>query len=304
MMSAAVDSNKAVTASSSSRCASCGIAEDDDVKLRKCTACYLVKYCGIECQKDHRKQHKRACKKRAAELRDEILFKQPESSHLGDCPICMLPMPLDMKKSTLFECCSKAICNGCSHANTMRENEMRIKGTCPFCRESLPSSDEEGVKLRMKRIEANDPDAIRFEGVNQCSKGNYASAFDYFTMAAKLGDAQAHYKLAGMYHEGQGVEMDKGKEIHHLEKAAIGGHPNARFNLGNYEWVHENYERAVKHWIISAAQGDDSAMKNLMMAFKQGAVGKEDLDAALRAHQAAIQATKSPQREAAAAAGI
>ena len=34
-------------------------------------------------------------RKRAAVLRDELLFKQPESSHLGDCPICCLPLPLD-----------------------------------------------------------------------------------------------------------------------------------------------------------------------------------------------------------------
>jgi hypothetical protein len=43
--------------------------------------------------------HKRACKKRAAGLRDEILFKQPESNHCGDCPICRLPQPLDPKKN-------------------------------------------------------------------------------------------------------------------------------------------------------------------------------------------------------------
>eukprot|EP00985_Skeletonema_marinoi_P006192 scaffold2689_cov70-Skeletonema_marinoi.AAC.15 len=65
-------------------CASCGVtAEVDDIKLKNCTACYLVKYCSVKCQKDHRPQHKRECKKRMAELRDEFLFKQPESSHLG-----------------------------------------------------------------------------------------------------------------------------------------------------------------------------------------------------------------------------
>ena len=66
-------------------CASCGVAGGDDIKLKKCTACYLVKYCSVKCQRDHWKQHKKECKKRAAELKDEILFKQPESSHLGDC---------------------------------------------------------------------------------------------------------------------------------------------------------------------------------------------------------------------------
>ena len=77
-------------------CASCGTAEGDDIKLKKC-ACQLVKYCSVKCQKDHRKQHKKECKKRAAELRDEILFKQPEGSYFGDCQICCLPIPIDPK---------------------------------------------------------------------------------------------------------------------------------------------------------------------------------------------------------------
>eukprot|EP00984_Skeletonema_dohrnii_P027298 scaffold16833_cov80-Skeletonema_dohrnii-CCMP3373.AAC.2 len=86
-------------------CASCGIAANDDVKLKKCTACKLVRYCGVKCQREHRPQHKRECKKRAAELHDEILFKQPESSHMGDCPICCLPLPLDGKSYTMMACC-------------------------------------------------------------------------------------------------------------------------------------------------------------------------------------------------------
>eukprot|EP00985_Skeletonema_marinoi_P002564 scaffold1057_cov203-Skeletonema_marinoi.AAC.12 len=52
----------------------------------------LVRYCSDECQRDHKPYHKEACKNQAAELRDELLFKQPESTHLGDCPICMIPL--------------------------------------------------------------------------------------------------------------------------------------------------------------------------------------------------------------------
>ena len=107
------------------RCASCGVAGDDGVKLKDCSACHLVKYCSVKCQKDHRKQHKKACKKRAAELRDEILFKQPEGSYLGDCPICCLPLPFDGNKSNLYLCCSKRICEGCCYTNAKREREGR-----------------------------------------------------------------------------------------------------------------------------------------------------------------------------------
>ncbi len=74
-----------------------------DVKLKKC-ACKLVKYCSVECQKNHRPQHKKACKKQAAELRDELLLTQPDGTHLGECQICYLPLPIDVKKWTIYSC--------------------------------------------------------------------------------------------------------------------------------------------------------------------------------------------------------
>ena len=120
-------------------CASCGIAEVDNVKLKQC-ACKLVRYCSFECQKEHRPQHKKVCKKQLAELRDEILFKQPESNHLGDCPICCLPLSIDPTKSTMMACCSKMICKGCSYANWKREEEKSLEHRCPFCRHPLPNT--------------------------------------------------------------------------------------------------------------------------------------------------------------------
>ena len=114
-----------------------------------------------------------------------------------------------------------------------------------------------------------------------------------------MGDAESHHKLSILFREGLGVEKDEVKKVYHLEEAAIGGHPEARYSLGFHEWANRNAERAVKHWIIAAAQGYDGSIKSLMGAFKGGFLGKEDLAAALRALQAAKDAMKSPQREAA-----
>ena len=83
-------------------CASCGIAGVDDIKLKICNACDLVRYCSDKCQQEHLPHHEKACKERAAELHDEILFRQPESSSLGDCPICLLPLQLDTDKSMMM----------------------------------------------------------------------------------------------------------------------------------------------------------------------------------------------------------
>ena len=279
-------------------CASCGIAENDDIKLVPCDKCDLVRYCSDECQRHHRSDHEEDCKKRAAELRDKLLFKQPESSHMGDCPICCLPLPLDLNKSIMMACCSKVICKGCEHANRERERKQGIIISCPFCREPAPKTEEERDKQRMKRIDANDPAAIYYEGTHQHKKGDHTRAFEYFSKAAKLGDVHAHYKLAVMYHEGQGVEKDREKQIFHLEEATFGGHPDARYRLGLYEGEKRNFERALTHFIIAAVQGEDLSIKMLMNAYKDGSVSKDFLDAILRAHQAAVTATKSPHREA------
>jgi len=279
-------------------CASCGIAEVDEIKLKECDDCDLARYCSDACQKEHKSQHQQECKKRAAELRDEILFKQPESTHIGDCPICMVPLPLDSTKSIMWSCCSKIICNGCAYANDLREEEAKLGHSCPFCRKPVPSTDKQCDKQMMKRIAANDPVAMRQKGIEQYEKGDYRRAFEYYTRAAELGDAAAKYGLGRMYEFGKGVEKDEGKEIHYLEEASIGGHPSARRALGWKEWYIGNSERALKHFSLGAKLGDDDSIEMLMIAFKSGLVSKDDLASALRAHQAAVDATKSPPRDA------
>src|SRR5210317_466124 len=103
-------------------CACCGIGAVDDVTLKKCT-CDLVKYCSDGCRELDRPEHAGVCRKRLAEIHNDNLFTQPDESHLGECPICCLPLPLDHKKSGFMGCCSKTICNGCNIANQKREFE-------------------------------------------------------------------------------------------------------------------------------------------------------------------------------------
>ena len=112
-----------------------------------------------------------------------------------------------------------------------------------------------------------------------------------------MGDADAHARLGGLYWKGDGVEEDEEKAIYHSEKAAIAGHPKARLYLANVEERAGNSERSVKHLIIGANLGCVFAMKLLWKQYSWGSITKEDLDATLRTHQAALDEMKSPQRE-------
>jgi tetratricopeptide (TPR) repeat protein len=276
-------------------CANCGVAEVDDIKLEECDGCDLVKYWGDKCKEKHREQHEEECKKREATLHDKKLFRQPDGNHRGECPLCFLPMPLEMKKSTFYSCCSKTICYGCDYANYKSNGCDR----CPFCREPIADDQDESNKRKMNRIKANDPAAMRNVGNRLYREGDHGKALKYWTKAAELGDIHAHCQLGAIYYNGEGVEKDEEKAVYHMEKAAIGGHPKARHNLACKEHNDGNMDRAVKHFIIAANLGFELSMKALWKHYSKGNITKEDLDATLRTHHAAIDEMKSPEREAA-----
>ena len=225
------------------------------------------------------------------------LFRQPDGTHLGECPICFLPLPIHPKQTTFKPCCGKLICLGCVIANMKINRLEKVKAlSCPLCREPYVS-EEEDRKRHMKRIEANDPVAMMQMGGTRYNEGDYNSAFEYLTKSAELGDEEAHFNLYCMYANGEGVKKDMDKEVYHLEKAAIGGHPDARFNLAVIERKNLRTDRAVKHFIIAAKLGEEASMKELWKHYSDGNITKEDLEATLRTHKAAIDAAKSSQRD-------
>lgn len=295
-------------------CANCGITEVDNVKLSICPACKLVRYCSdtclrATCQREHRPNHKTDCKVKEAVLRDERLFQIPEGTHEGECPICFLPIPLDCSKSTLMACCSKTICYGCIFENVYHEGleEPPDGQRCLLCRQPPPSTDEEMEKYEKERLEANDPIALCRKGKALYFGGDCKAALEYYTLAAGQGHAEAHFALSTIYREqmwkaSEEKDHEKGKiackkMIHHQEEAAMGGHPTARYNHGCDEWNRGRYGRAVRHWTIVAFQGHDGGVERLKAACEEGAVRKMDVDVAVCGYKAAIDATKSAQRD-------
>jgi TPR repeat protein len=181
----------------------------------------------------------------------------------------------------------------------VREKQEGLVHACPFCRYPTPATQAEVHILIMKRVKVNDPIAICFIGTQRYEEGDHEGAIAYWTQAAELGHAEAHFQLSTMYSDGIGVDQDEIKELHHLTEAAISGHPDARGNLAVKELRKGRYERAAKHLIIAANLGHDTSVGKLRILYERGIVCREDFATALRAHQAAVDATKSPQREAA-----
>jgi hypothetical protein len=283
-------------------CANCGKGEDDGINLKSCTACKLVKYCSRDCQIAHRPRHKKACKKRAKELHDEKLFKQPPAE---DCPICMIRLPM-ITGWTYMPCCGKVICSGCIHAVQSRATKQE-HDICPFCRTPPLSSREENkmIKRYEKRMELNDPIAIYDMGCmykdGECGcPQNDAKALELWHRAAELGDATAYYSIGVAYDIGNGVERDEKKANHYWELAAMGGNVTARHNLGVREGLAFKMDRALRHWMIAVDNGYAQSLENIEHFYKNGYATKDDYAKALRSYQAYLNEIKSAQRDEAA----
>ena len=300
-------------------CANCGKGEESTNSLKVCTACKLVKYCNRECQIAHRLQHKKECKKRAAELHDEALFKQPPPEE--DCPICMIRLPMLRTGSKYMSCCGKEICCGCIFAPVYDHEGNEVdEESCPFCRSPPSFSDQDTLKRVQKRVKAGDAEAIFSLGqfYNQGLYGlpqDYEKALELWHRAGELGSAAAYCSIGLAYGNGRGVDVDKKKAKHYWELAAMGGNAIARHNLGYTELVEGmitgcielragNKDRALKHFMIAAKSGENNSLKRIKQLYSNGNAAKDDYTQALQSYQTYLDEIKSDQRDEAAAAHV
>ena len=283
-------------------CANCGNGEESSGDLKACTACKMVKYCNRECQIAHRPQHKKLCKKRAAELYDEKLLKEPPPPE--ECPICMLPPSANRTGTTgmtFHSCCGKLICDGCIYAM----DESGAKRLCAYCRTAASNSDEETVERTKKLMEKGNADAFYQRGGHyvQGTHGlqqDMARANELFLKAGELGCAQAYFNLGIIYSNGRGVAIDKKKARHYYELAAMNGDIEARHNLGAFEYDAGDYQRAFKHYMIAARAGYTTALDMVKHGYTGGHVTKEEYANTLREYQKSQDEMKSEARDKAA----
>ena len=242
-------------------CSNCGKGEEESCNLKACGACFLVKYCSRNCQAAHRPQHKKACKKRAAELFHDKLFQVPPPRK--DCPICMIPLPVDGQQDNFKSCCGNFICNGCWYVMTSKaqmEGKSFEETLCAFCRTREYRGDEELIERLKNHMERGNADAhmalgaIYLQGIHGLPQ-DVTKSNELFLKAGELGCSGGYYNLAKAYELGRGVDINKKKARHFYELAAIMGDLSARGMLAGYESESGNNTLAIKHVTISARAG-------------------------------------------------
>ena len=280
--------------------AACGKGGDS---LKVCTACKVLKYYGVDCQLAHCPKRKKECRKRAAELHDEALFKQPPSRE--ECPICFLELPLHANGWAYNSCCGKILCRGCDYASA----ELSDNDICPFCREPRPSTDQEERKRMERRMELKDAEFIGLMGQYYLNgqlglQKDNQKGLELLQNAVELGSMDAYFNIGCEYYDGRnGVEVEKKKAKYYWEIAAMAGNVRARYHLGALEGGIGNLHRAMKHLMISASAGCDDSMKAVQDGYRDGFVNKDDFEQTLRANQKSKDEMKSEWRDHAAAVG-
>lgn len=306
-------------------CSLCGKTGDG---LKMCNGCKCVYYCSVACQKDHRGEHKKVCKRieeilnsrgsnnvECAELL-EPLDKDDVPSR-EDCPICMLPLPLDESRTDASPCCGKTICSSCNHEKMVlkmleicetaqtEEQAQEIdfeKFCCPFCRALPPEDEADELKAIMRRFEANDAKAAGQLGMAYLvgdfglRKDNNEGLFRLLH-GANLGDPNSCYSFACIYYEGHfGATRNKFVAKKYWEKAAEGGHIYARENLAQAEKDNGNFSQAKRHWQIAAAAGGEKSVMCLIACFQENKLCHKDLAICLQTYDKAWIGMRSEQR--------
>ena len=198
------------------------------------------------------------------------------------CPICL---------EALLPCAETTVVNStlpCGHAFHMQcihnLRSSRAPQSCPLCRALLPPSAEELFEIALRRyhtvsdsrrlvIGEND-DSWRTLTQEECSEMKEIA--ELFTMAAKLGHAEAQLNLGYLYSRGRGIEQSDELAVRYYRMGAEqgGGYVKAMLNLGIMfalgRGVEQDDSEACRWFFRAAEKGFDRAQHKLGIMLKQG----------------------------------
>lgn len=248
---------------------------------------------------------------------------QPIESR-AECPICMLPLPLDDGQSIYESCCGKLVCRGCTVGaqraaidKSLFENmsaginekakkeliEFQLLAAkdnvpCAFCRSNRSRNEKEEVERLQARVDKfNDPLAMNqlgdflIDGLKGL-KQNRKKAMELYGRSYELGSPEAADRLS--YYNAGNFAV----KLKYLKEGAKRGHINSCVELGvNIANSGTDVEYAKRLLMTAAGAGDDEAMGFLWRFFRSGHLSKGDLEGTLRAKQSASDEVKSENRE-------
>lgn len=157
-----------------------------------------------------------------------------------------------------------------SNLETLGANDPRLDEEEQSLRKEIAQL-KEILKLKNDLDTLEDPKTIfafgmmsyEGDGVPQ----DYATALNWYRIAAEQGHAKAQHNLALMHDEGQGVPQDYGEAAKWYRMAAEQGNPGSQNNLGRLfatgQGVTQDYGEAADWYRKAASNGDSNALENL-----------------------------------------
>lgn len=241
------------------------------------------------------------------ETKDIDLFGSiPEKE---ECPICLIPLPINKDEICFMLCCAKFICQGCSYKevltginNGLSEHALLNEQKCALCRQVMKGKNI--MKQRKKLIKKNNANAyIQMaclyrdgeEGLIQ----SYTRSLEMSIKAAELDHVEAFVMIGWYYEEGIVVEEDTSKALEYYEVAAKKGSVLGHLELSRFyeEMGPMGDMQRVDHLKVVAKAGDQESMDNLMKAYKDNLLSKEELTQTLREFQISNDKMKSKDRD-------
>jgi len=223
----------------------------------------------------------------AAAAATATTVRAPEPEHYRGsprCPVCLEDWDVN-GSVTIRACCCKYVCTPCNN------KLVSASLPCPLCRTPSPSSNEEILARFRRKVENDNPAAMRFLGScyefsNLGVVKSYKKAARLYQRAADLGDVDAMYNIGVAYWNGVGVKLDKKKAVKYYRMAADRGIAKAQFNLGicygNGDGVAQDYAEAMRYYRLAADQGYSLAEFNLGIMYENGYGVTRDTAEAIR----------------------
>ena len=261
-------------------CACCAITEAYvGIRLKKCSKCKLVSYCGKECQKQHwvKGGHKQMCLS-PGERKFAIPVNTETSTPAKICLICRSDLDFENQTEPLMT----LPCGHCFHSKCVVSMEdLCLHKVCPLCQMPLGHDAIRSVRLNeeantiwseclfsFKTRTGHSMDCIGHSChvLNEDDEAALKESVNLHTQAAHLGSAGSAQILSMIYERGLGNAIPKDFKLAEYWMECASSYPNSKkhfchammYVTGGFG-IDANIEKGKRMLRIIALQGDSQA---------------------------------------------